>query len=66
MRRQQAHLSTDKATALQVGRRKTQQPVLLAVRASEAFRSGVLFYEGNESTWLADEIPAGFVERVGI
>jgi putative RNA 2'-phosphotransferase len=63
MRRQYVHLSADVATALQVGRRKAAEPVLLRVYARVAAAAGVRFYLGNELVWLADAVPAEFVER---
>lgn len=62
MNRQNVHLSIDKATALEVGKRKSKEPVLLRVRSLEASAKGVAFYEGNEKVWLADAIPAEFIE----
>ncbi len=61
MSRQYVHLSTDEATAREVGARKTARPVILNIDAAAAHASGVLFYEGNDSVWLADEIPPEFV-----
>ncbi|MEL7500811.1 MAG: RNA 2'-phosphotransferase [Planctomycetota bacterium] len=62
MNRQNVHLSIDKATALEVGKRKSKEPVLLRVRSLEASENGVAFYEGNEKVWLADEVPAQFID----
>jgi putative RNA 2'-phosphotransferase len=61
MGRQYVHLSTDLATAVQVGRRKADVPVLLGIRAGEASAQGVRFWQGNEMVWLADAVPAGFI-----
>jgi putative RNA 2'-phosphotransferase len=61
MKRQYVHLSTDEATALEVGRRKSKTPVLLRVLAKEATAKGVCFYEGNEKVWLADSVPSEFI-----
>jgi putative RNA 2'-phosphotransferase len=61
MGRQYVHLSVDAATATEVGRRKSPQPVILRILAAEARASGVLFYEGNEKVWLADRVPAEFI-----
>lgn len=63
MTRQYVHLSVDQETASQVGRRKAEQPVILRVAAGEADAAGVPFYEGNEKVWLADHVPAAFVEH---
>ncbi|HFQ92553.1 MAG TPA: RNA 2'-phosphotransferase [Anaerolineae bacterium] len=62
MRRQYVHLSSDVETAWQVGRRKAPRPVILRVQARQAFAAGVGFYDGNDTTWLADAIPPMFVE----
>ena len=62
MSRQNVHLSIDSATALEVGKRKSKEPVLLRVRSLEASKNGVAFYEGNEKVWLADAIPPEFIE----
>jgi putative RNA 2'-phosphotransferase len=49
MNRQYVHLSTDKHTALQVGKRKTilkkeeEQPVIISISAIEAYNTGVSF-----------------------
>jgi len=64
MSRQYVHLSVDKATAFEVGRRKSRVPVLFEIEARAAHDSGVTFYTGNEKVWLADFVPARFL-RVG-
>ncbi len=61
MRRQSLHLSVDRAMAVMVGRRKRASPVVLTVDASAAEVAGTMFYRGNESVWLADGIPAQFI-----
>jgi putative RNA 2'-phosphotransferase len=62
MARQYVHLSTDEETARRVAGRRTGEPVILEIRALDAFRDGVRFYLGNDDVWLADPIPARFVE----
>jgi putative RNA 2'-phosphotransferase len=62
MRRQYVHLSTDEATAVQVGLRKAGQPVILRISAQQASGNGVRFYPGNEQVWLADHVPAEYIE----
>lgn len=56
--RQYVHLSVDRAAALEVGRRKSQVPVLFEIEARAAHDSGVAFYTGNEKVWFADFVPA--------
>ena len=62
MSRQYVHLSVDKDTAREVGRRKDSKPVLLEVRAAEAYADGHAFYQGNELVWLADYIPPAYID----
>ncbi len=61
MGRQYVHLSVDRAMALQVGRRKSPHPTILAVSAAAAADHGVPFYRGNDLVWLADAIPAEYI-----
>ena len=62
MNRQYVHLSSDRHTADQVGHRKSPTPILLEIAAERAHAQGVAFYEGNEMVWLADVVPAEFIE----
>lgn len=64
MSRQYVHLSVDRATALEVGRRKSRMPVLFEIEARAAHDSGVAFYTGNEKVWLADFVPMRFLRTV--
>ncbi|MGF6647341.1 RNA 2'-phosphotransferase [Paraburkholderia sp. GAS82] len=62
MARQYVHLSVDKATATQVGHRKSKTPVLLEVNAAQAYEAGIAFYRGNDQVWLADFILGAFIK----
>lgn len=61
MGRQYVHLSVDRAMADAVGGRKARSPVILTVRARDAWAAGVPFYAGNDKVWLADHVPATFL-----
>lgn len=61
MGRQVVHLSADVETARQVGRRHGGRTVILQVDATRAASDGIAFYLGNDSTWLADAIPARYL-----
>lgn len=61
MRRQYVHLSKDIETARQVGKRKAITPIVMKVRATDAFAAGVAFYRGNEYVWLADNVPPAYL-----
>lgn len=62
MSRQYVHLSADMDGARIVAVRRTGAPVILKVRALEAYRGGLRFYHANESVWLADDIPALYID----
>ena len=48
--------------AVAVGKRKSQQPIVLIIAAAEASAAGHNFYIGNERVWLADHIPPAFID----
>lgn len=60
--RQYVHLSQDIETALQVGRRRDVDPVIIAVDAKLAYENRVKFYHGNDKVWLADVIPPEYLK----
>ena len=59
--RQYVHLSQETETALLVGKRRDDWPVLIIVDAQRAWQDGIRFYHGNEMVWLADDIPAVYL-----
>jgi putative RNA 2'-phosphotransferase len=59
--RQYVHLSEELETALQVGKRRDDEPVILKIDAKKAWQDGVKFYHGNEMVWLADRIDAKYI-----
>jgi len=61
MARQYVHLSNHRADALEVGRRKHREPVILLVNAADAAQAGFAFYAGNDKVWLADRVPWLFI-----
>lgn len=66
MGRQFVHLSIDSETAAKVGRRKCENPVILLVQAGSASAAGVVFYRGNETVWLADDVPSQYIRNSGL
>jgi len=64
MNRQYVHLSTDKDTALLVGKRRDDNPVLLEIDAKRAFEEGTIFYIGNDKVWLCDEVDAKYIKII--
>lgn len=61
MGRQYVHLSIDKETAIKVGERRTDKPVVLKVMAASAYKDGINFYEENNGIWLSDRVPAKYI-----
>ncbi|MGL4521862.1 MAG: RNA 2'-phosphotransferase [Bacilli bacterium] len=59
--RQYVHLSNDIETALQVGKRRDDKPIILEIDAKRAWDEGVKFYLGNDNVWLADNIPSKYL-----
>jgi putative RNA 2'-phosphotransferase len=51
-------------TAKQVGLRKNSQTKILMIRAKQAHENGIQFYLGNENIWLADFIPANYIDLI--
>lgn len=62
MKRQYVHLSRTVERAIKVGSRRTEQVILLKIRASEAYRAGISFYNPEPEHFLAKAIPADFIE----
>jgi putative RNA 2'-phosphotransferase len=62
MKRQYVHLSADTERAVKVAGRRTEDAVLLVVRAAEAHRSGIEFYHPEPEHFLAKAIPSSFIE----
>lgn len=62
MRRQYVHLSPDKDTAIEVGRRRTKNPVIVTVRAQQAAAAGCSFYRRNLQVWLSGDIDPSFLD----
>ncbi len=65
MGRQYVHLSADRQTAEKVGRRKASAPIILIIKAKEAAGQGCRFYRGSSLVWLADAVPARFIDAPG-
>jgi putative RNA 2'-phosphotransferase len=61
MSRQYVHLSVDTHMANTVGSRRGSDTVILQIRAAEAAKQGLTFYEGNAQVWLADNVPPAWI-----
>ena len=56
MKRQYVHLSIDEKTAITVAERRTDEPVIITVRAANAYHDGIEFYCRNDKVWLVDRL----------
>lgn len=63
MNRQYVHLSTNRETAEQVGKRKASAPIILHIESLKAYESGIKFYIGNDIVWLADSVPPEYIQE---
>ncbi|PIQ24674.1 RNA 2'-phosphotransferase [bacterium (Candidatus Blackallbacteria) CG17_big_fil_post_rev_8_21_14_2_50_48_46] len=62
--RQHVHLSFDISTALAVGRRYDQRPVLLKISAAEMAAAGYTFYCSANGVWLTASVPPAFIHEM--
>ncbi len=61
--RHYVHLSMSRDEAKLVGLRHSKRPVILMVRAREAYRKGIKFYKAGD-LFLSDPIPPKFLEML--
>jgi len=62
--RRYVHLSVKLEDAVQVGKRRDDDPAILRVKTEEAYDSGVRFFEAGDNIFLTEEIPPEFLEIV--
>lgn len=60
--RLKVHLSASVKDALEVGKRRCQEPVVLEIDAKAARKAGVMIEKGSERVYVAGEIPARFIK----
>ena len=58
--RQYVHLSSDRATAIQVGKRHGK-PVVLKIAARKMYDAGSNFFLSKNNVWLTDSVPAKYI-----
>lgn len=63
MKRRYVHLSKSKEEAFQVGIRKSGNPIIFTIKAKEAFRNGINFYDMGIVV-LSEFVPIQFIELV--
>lgn len=57
------HLSNDKETAVNVGKRHGEAVVYL-VKSEEMYRNGYKFYRSVNGVWLTKEVPIKYMEEI--
>ncbi len=60
-RRKHVHLSADRATAENVGRRHGR-PVVLVIRAIQLAQAGSQFFISDNGVWLTGHVPTEYIE----
>jgi putative RNA 2'-phosphotransferase len=61
--RQYVHLSQDLKTARKVGKRRTNNPLILEINVNRALKDGVKFYKSGDM-YLADAIPPKYLNKL--
>lgn len=61
MSRHHVHLSSEKATAINVGSRRGT-PVMLYINAQAMYADGYKFYQSENKVWLTDEVPTKYIK----
>ena len=60
--RQYVHLTSNLDNATVVAKRKTRKPIILVIRAMEAYHASVVFHQPESQHYLAKAIPAQFID----
>lgn len=59
--RRHVPLATTPEEALEAGRLKAENPIILNIDAHRAYEGGVSFYKDNEKIWLAEKVPPEYI-----
>jgi len=60
--RQYVHMTTNLDNARVVAKRRTQSPVMLVIRAQDAYQAGVVFHHAETEHYLAKTVPPQFID----
>jgi putative RNA 2'-phosphotransferase len=66
MKRRWVHLSPTEEIAYEVGKRRTDSPVVLVIDASEARRHGLRFYKATDKVYVCKYVPAKYITRLHV
>ena len=62
MKRKWVHLSPTKEIAIDIGRRRTLNPVVLEVNAKDARRNGLKFFKATERIFVCRKVPPKYIK----
>lgn len=60
--RQYVHMTTNLNNAVVVAKRRTHKPIMLVIRAQEAYQTGIIFHHAEAEHYLAKAIPPQFID----
>lgn len=60
--RQYVHMTSNLDNARVVAQRKTRNPIILVIRAKEAYQSGIIFHQPESEHYLSKAIPPQFID----
>jgi len=66
MRRKWVHLSSTVEIALEVGKRRTDSPVVLVIDAHEARRHGVKFFRATDKVYVCRYVSAKYIRTLHV
>lgn len=64
MGRRWVHLSPTIETAIQVGLRRTRNPVILEIDVEKARGNGLKFYKATEKVYLCEHVPPEYIKQI--
>jgi len=64
MKRRRVHLSPTKEIAYEVGKRRTDSPVILMVDVIEARNHGLRFFKAGDKVYVCKHVPAKYIKRL--
>jgi putative RNA 2'-phosphotransferase len=64
MKRMWVHLSPTIDIAKQIGKRRTNNPVILVVNCTEARKAGLKFYQASDQVYLCRSVPARYIRKL--
>ena len=62
MKRKWVHLSPTKEIAYEVGRRRTDRPVILMIDVTEARSHGLRFFRATDKVYVCEQVPAKYIK----